>query len=530
MDDLRYTLGLDGSKFDGAVNKSVSGLQGLGGALAALGATGAFVSLIKRGFEFNKTMGDSEAAIAQVLAQFKGLDAQAAKGEAAAAMQQIIDLEPKAAGSLKDLTGGFLATLAASQSAGLSVKQNIDLVGRFANAMANAAIPTDQLAQEMRSIITANIGADSSLARILGITNEMVNQAREAGVLYDFLASKIGKLGEAGDTAAVAFSSLQSAIDKASGALAKGLFQQALDGSKNLTEAIAENEQAFEDLGKALASVTTFAMDVFKGVNEVMRGIGATAAVVGDMIQNGTSWTDAWANAQAAFNKELEETAKKGTEAAKATTTPAAPAGIGDGTAPAKGGKAGRSAADMQAARENLMLEVAAAEAAAKGQDKKAAALQRELAIRRDMKRIIEETGASEEQARKAAEALNPEASGRTRADGRRRIFHTGRKIEMGSAGGGGLDQFHRNQVMREVTTEEMARNRAARGGGRGLPIGQGDGFVPAFPAFPETGRRASSALSPPPKTGDASTTATADPSLKLLASIDRSLKGLKAA
>lgn len=542
-DDLRYTLGLDGSKFDGAVNKSVSGLQGLGGALAALGATGAFAALIKRGFEFNKTMGDSEAAIAQVLAQFKGLDAQAAKREAAAAMQQLIDLEPKAAGSLRDLTGGFLATLAASQSAGLSVQQNIDLVGRFANAMANAAIPTDQLAQEMRSIITANIGADSSLARILGITNEMVTQAREAGNLYDFLAGRIGKLGEAGDTAAVAFSSLQSAIDKAAGALSKGLFTQALDGSKSLTEAINDNEAAFENLGTALATVVTLAMDVFQGVNEVMRGIGATAAVVGDMLQNGTSWTDAWANAQAAFNKELDATAAKARDAGKAAT-PATPPPSEAGTPARKdSGNSGRSAAEMQAAREALLLEVAAADAANKGQDRKAAALQREIAIRRDMKRIIEETGASEEQARKMAETLNPEAR---RADGRRRI-----KGVQSSQLMGGLADFDKLQQKREVTTAEMEATRQSRGGGRGLPVGQGDGLVPAFPAFgpgvktpggrgtptakstlpmlADPAAAAGGALNPPkPKPGTQANSG--DPNTQLLKSIDGSLKRLQAA
>lgn len=526
-DDLRYTLGLDGSKFDGAVNKSVSGLQGLGGALAALGATGAFAALIKRGFEFNKTMSDSEAAIAQVLAQFKGLDAQAAKGEAAAAMQQLIDLEPKAAGSLRDLTGGFLATLAASQSAGLSVQQNIDLVGRFANAMANAAIPTDQLAQEMRSIITANIGADSSLARILGITNEMVSQAREAGVLYDFLASKIGKLGEAGDTAAVAFSSLQSAIDKASGALAKGLFTQALDGSKNLTQALNENEAAFVKMGESLDWLLTKTVDLGKGTMDWARAVGITAGVYYQMWTNGLTYAEAMEAAQKALTEEINKTGEAAKEVSKATTTPAAPAGIGEGTAPAKGGKAGRSAAEMQQARELLLLEVTAAEAAARGNDRKAAALLRELAIRRDIKRIVEETGASEEQARKAAEALNPES---TRADGRRRIRHTGVKIGMGSEGGGGLDHFHRMQLKREVTTDEMFANRKARGGGRGLPIGASTGFVPAFDAFPEPGRRANAALSPPAKPANAASTVTADPSLKVLQSIDTTLKALKAA
>lgn len=522
-DDLRYSLGLDGSKFDGAVSKSLSGLQGLGSALAALGATGAFVAILKRGFEFNKVMGDSESAIAQVLAQFKNLDAQAAKREAAAAMQQLIDLEPKAAGSLQDLVGGFMATLAASQSAGLSVQQNIDLVGRFANAMANAAIPTDQLAQEMRSIITANIGADSSLAKILGITNEMVTQARDAGNLYDFLASKIGKLGEAGDTAAVAFSSLQSAIDKASGALAKGLFEQAVEGSNNLTTTLTENQAAFESMGKSLAMVSSWALNLFQGIKSVMEGLGATAAVIDDVFRNGTSWSDAWANAQKALQAEMDKTAAKADAVNKAapgaSPTPAA------GGASAAGGS-GKTAQQMQQARELLMLEVAAADAAAKGQDRKAAALRRELDIRRDMQRIIEQTGASEEQARKLAEKLNPEAR---RADGRRKITNTGVKKEMGSAGGGGLDQFHRMQEKREVTTEEMAANRAARGGGRGLPVGQSTGYVPKYPAFPETGARANAVLTDP-KTRKPTATTTTDPQLKVLQSIDATLRDLKAA
>ena len=37
--DLRYSLGLDGSKFDTEVSKALAGIKGLSGALAALGAT-----------------------------------------------------------------------------------------------------------------------------------------------------------------------------------------------------------------------------------------------------------------------------------------------------------------------------------------------------------------------------------------------------------------------------------------------------------------------------------------------------------
>ena len=40
-----------------------------------------------------------------------GLSEVAAKNEAAIAIQQIIELEPKAAGTLQDLTAGFLASV-----------------------------------------------------------------------------------------------------------------------------------------------------------------------------------------------------------------------------------------------------------------------------------------------------------------------------------------------------------------------------------------------------------------------------------
>jgi hypothetical protein len=338
MNELRYKLGLDGRAFDSAMSKALSGVGAVSGALAALGATGVFVGLIRQGFAFNQSMKDSEAAIAQVLAQFKGLDAAAAKAEAAAAIQQIVDLEPKAAGSLQDLTGGFLATLAASQSAGLSVAENIDLVGRFANAMANAAIPTDQLAQEMRSIVTANIGADSSLARILGITNEMVNQARDSGTLYAFLTQKIGKLGEAGDTAAVAFSSLQSALDKAAGALTAGLFDQAVQGSKDLTVVLSENMQAFTDLGVILRDTAAIGIEVFGDLVWVIKETLRLGSMLRLVLGEGMSFADAEASLQALekakeFQDRMAKQAAKDRAAAKSPPRPAAaPAGAPAGT------------------------------------------------------------------------------------------------------------------------------------------------------------------------------------------------------
>lgn len=426
---IRYKIGLDGSSFERGMGSAIGQVTKLGGVLAGLGAGAVFVGLIKQGFAFNKTMKDSEAAIAQVLAQFKGLDAAASKREAAAAMQQIIDLEPKAAGSLQDLTGGFLATLAASQSAGLSVQQNIDLVGRFANAMANAALPTEQLAQEMRSIITANIGADSSLARILGITNEMVSQARESGQLYQFLTQRIGKLGEAGDTAQVAFSSLQSALDKAAGALTAGLFDQAVDGSKQLTAVITENIGLFRDMGAVMAQAAAAGIEAFKGllwtVNETMRAVKMLA-----LVSSGMSFAEAEESLQAmekaqqiadAYRERMDKARR-----ARETSAPAAPTAPAGLPAPAAGqpGTANREPGTETTRRP------------------------RRIVSRRD-----------------GSTLATPHL--------------------MGSAGGGGLDHFHRMQQKREFSFDEQQALRKQRGGGRGLPIGQSSSYVPVYNAFP---------------------------------------------
>jgi hypothetical protein len=300
MADLQYSVGVNTdpavaalSRFNNGVGALEGGLRQLGsggsigrlgGSLAALGGAAGFGALIARGFRFNQTIGDSQAAIAQVLAQFQGLNAEASKDAAAKAMQRIVELEPQTAGTLADLTGGFLATLAASQSAGISVEDNIDLVGKFANALANANIPAEQLAQEMRSILTGNIGADSSLAKVLGLTNEDVKRAAAAGNLYQFLVDKIGKLGSAGDTAGVAFSTLQSAVDKAAGALASGLFDDAVTGAKELSVYIEQNRSAFEALGGAIGTVSKLAGNTAVGVGKWLTLGGAAQDAFADIL------------------------------------------------------------------------------------------------------------------------------------------------------------------------------------------------------------------------------------------------------
>lgn len=306
-DDLRYRIGIDGAAASRTLGSLQKGASSLHGALLGLGIGAGLTKIIKDGFEFNQTMHDGELAIAAIVQQFGDLDAAAAKQVAAGAMQKIIDLEPKVAGSLTDLVQGFSSTAAAAAGVGISVNQNIDLVGRFANALGKLGLPIDQVGQELRSILSGNIGADSQLAKTLGITNEMASAAKEAGNLYEMLVGKVGQLGEAGDNAATRFSSLQSAVQKASGAFAEGLFTQALDGSILLTDSINDNIEAVRTLGEAFAGLTVEIADDIGFITQWGQAWKASFGIYADMLVNGTSEAEAMANAEEALTDAINK-------------------------------------------------------------------------------------------------------------------------------------------------------------------------------------------------------------------------------
>jgi hypothetical protein len=332
MADATVTLGLNAAQLtaglkaaSGQVDKFASGASAsfsrLSASLGVLGGGFTLGAIVKQGFSFNQTMKDSEVAISNVLQQLAGLNSEASKAEAAKAMQQLIDLEPEAAGGLTDLVQGFMATVAAAQGVGISVDQNIKLVGKFANALANANLPVEQLGQEMRSILTGNIGADSSLAKILGITNEMIGKAREAGNLYEFLNTKIGLLGVAGDTAGVAFSTLNSALSKAAGALTADMFSDSVNGAKSLSAAVDANIESFKYLGKALGDVIELSVKGIGLVAEFFQFNNAIGAMIGEALTGG--------DGLAAFKETMD--GYKAAAASAASSATAQPGGGGSG-------------------------------------------------------------------------------------------------------------------------------------------------------------------------------------------------------
>ncbi len=338
--DLLYKIGIDGSAASRTLSGLQSGVGSLHGALLTLGVGAGFAKVIKDGFEFNQTMHDGELAIAAIVQQFQNLDAASAKQVAAGAMQKLVDMEPKVAGSLSDIVQGFSSTAAAAAGVGITVNQNIDLVGRFANALAKLNMPVEQVGQELRSILTGNIGADSQLARTLGITNEMAGAAKEAGNLYEMLVAKVGKLGEAGDNAATRFSSLKSAIQKAEGALASGLFEQAIDGSVQLTEVLNDNKEAFKEIGQGISEISAIAVQGVGFMADWGNAIGVGTSILRDMAVDGLSYYDALEKAEETLTFAINERNRAAQEAAADAPAP----GLGDalaGGGAAKNGSGG---------------------------------------------------------------------------------------------------------------------------------------------------------------------------------------------
>lgn len=259
----------------GASNGSValaSAIPGVAPLVAAYTALNEAKEKLGQGFRFNLEMNNAAAGIANVLARFDGLNRVAAKNEAAKALKLIAELEPVTAGGLQDLTGGFMGTIAAAKGVGISTEKNILLVSKFANALANAGLPMEQLRQEMVSILSGNITSDSQLAKILGITNEEVNAIKaRGGDLFSYLDAKLGVFGEAGDGANVVLSSLASAMNKFMGAATGGAFDEMIMGARDLTKVLESNQEAAKKAGLAIGDYMFVLRQYAKATDEGLR-------------------------------------------------------------------------------------------------------------------------------------------------------------------------------------------------------------------------------------------------------------------
>lgn len=186
-------------------------------ATAAIGAyAAAAVQITRTGLQFNETVEQAQIGIASIFRQFdkigKYKSFRNAFDDAAKAIDILKQKAIESPATFEQLVSSWQAVAGAMASANLSVKEQIDLVVRMSQTLAGLGIPTQQLIQESRAIITGQINNSAMAARILQITGADISKQRAQGTLFEFLMAKTRGFGEASEYTMKTVTGLKSNI------------------------------------------------------------------------------------------------------------------------------------------------------------------------------------------------------------------------------------------------------------------------------------------------------------------------------
>jgi hypothetical protein len=242
----------------------------------------ALSAAVMEGVRFNATLESSKLGIAAVLKQFDETgrfanfkDALAASGDAIDLLKEKAKVSPA---TFEQLVQGFQGLSGAYASAGLKMKQQVDLTVMMSQALAGLGIRSDQLLQESRALVTGNINEDAAAAKILGITKAQVDSARESGQLFEFLTGKLSAFSEAGAVGAQSFdtqlSNIEDALQQLKGVATEEFFNQIKDGLSGINGALSDEkaEQWAAGLGAGLAQIP----EMLKGVMDAAGKLDAS--------------------------------------------------------------------------------------------------------------------------------------------------------------------------------------------------------------------------------------------------------------
>jgi len=321
-----------------------AGLLTIAGTVAGIGAA------FKAGLNINAEVESSTLGIKTLIASMyevrdasgslaTGPEQLTIAGEQAAEQIQklrIAGLETSA--TFQQLTEAFQQGIGAGAAAGLGLDQVRELTVGIVQAAGALNVPMHQLNQEVRSLLSGQISADSSVAKALQISNEQMKEWTKTGKVFDELQKKFEiyrRTGaEAATTWTATFSNMREAASMFLGTASKGAFdnikksiQKAFSGVfdvstggvseqfKGLQElftrlfdgiggelagAIAKGAEAAKDLSAwleknkehvaKLSDNAGLAWDNFKGV------AGIVAGVFGDFVRinaESSIWADA---------------------------------------------------------------------------------------------------------------------------------------------------------------------------------------------------------------------------------------------
>jgi hypothetical protein len=224
--------------------------------------------LTEKGVKFNQTLQDARLGVAAILRQFNPQGFKTltdAMTVSAAAIEELKKKAVESPASFRQLVQGFQGIAGAATSAGISLRNQVDLVVLMSQALAGLGIRPEQLLQESRALITGNINEDAMAARILGIKKADIELAKEQGRVYEFLREKLSAFAEAGAYASTTFtgavSNLGDIVEQKLGEITLPIFEALRTSALDLTQAIKG-----ADLAEAFRATAEKAADFIKAV------------------------------------------------------------------------------------------------------------------------------------------------------------------------------------------------------------------------------------------------------------------------
>ncbi|DAB36617.1 MAG TPA: hypothetical protein CFH80_03950, partial [Sulfurospirillum cavolei] len=218
---------------------------------------------------------------------------------AAAAVEELRKANVDTPANLEQLTDGFQSAIGPALKLNWTIDQTIKYTTLMTQAAAAMGMPMNQLAQEMRSVLSGQIDMNSQVARNLGITNEQIALHIKMGDTYDFLLSKLRDFEEAGKKIRTDWDGVTSDLEDRFASIRKATGDKLFEALKidlaEVSTLLEKNtDQIAGEFSSALMSIYTNGKKIGEGLYE-MRDIldnvvvGYAAFKVGGMIATGVA-------------------------------------------------------------------------------------------------------------------------------------------------------------------------------------------------------------------------------------------------
>jgi len=254
-----------------------------------------FQELVAQGVKFNDTVETSTLGIAGLVTSLgdvrnaQGLSVDATEQLSLAlgiARDQTAKLRQdslKTVATFQQLLETFQVSVGPGLAAGLNLDEIRQITVDISQAAAALGVPQNQLAEEVRSLLSGTIQARTTrIATALGITNEDIRRLKESGKLFDVLKEKFSGFAEASrkqarETFTGISTLIKGLVQEILGNAAKPLFDELISLSNDLFDNFLSIKDAAGNIKPSPDVVAAFqqVFDAIKRVVESVRELGS---------------------------------------------------------------------------------------------------------------------------------------------------------------------------------------------------------------------------------------------------------------